>query len=243
MQISSYAASTARFAPVLATLNRPTTLRNDEVERVQQLRGRERRFRADSFLHDDDQSSPRPFMITSGWVARLRWLADGRRQIVSTIVPGDLLSGGPADRRPLSRLTAVALTDVHVVDVSSLLHHDPRGHSRLEAALAETQRNEDERILDQIVRLGRQRALERVAHWIMETEHRLRRAGLSLEGRFTMPLTQQTLGDMLGLSVVHINRVVQALRARKLITFARGDLQILDFAGLARLADYPGSVT
>src|SRR6185503_13823143 len=63
-------------------------------------------------------------------------------------------------------------------------------------------------MLAHIMRLGRQTAYERIAHWIMELEYRLSSRGLSTNGAFAMPLTQDTLSDAVGLSVVHVNRTL-----------------------------------
>jgi CRP-like cAMP-binding protein len=85
---------------------------------------------------------------------------------------------------------------------------------------------------------GRRNALQRIAHLLCEIDARLRDVGQSSNGYFTLPVTQVELGDMLGLSAVHTNRVLQELRSRKLITWSGHSVQILDADGLCGLAEF-----
>jgi CRP-like cAMP-binding protein len=93
-------------------------------------------------------------------------------------------------------------------------------------------------MLAHIVRLGRQTAYERIAHWIMELEYRLSSRGLSNNGAFPMPLTQDTLGDAVGLSVVHVNRNLQQMRREGRIELAHGRLAILDREALSTAGEF-----
>ncbi|WP_091742891.1 Crp/Fnr family transcriptional regulator [Phenylobacterium immobile] len=89
--------------------------------------------------------------------------------------------------------------------------------------------------------LGRRSALGRCAHLVCEMHARLDDVGLVDNGRFRLPLSQARIGDMLALSAVHINRVIQDLRSSGLLTWERGTVTILDFDGLAAVGEFEPS--
>jgi CRP-like cAMP-binding protein len=86
--------------------------------------------------------------------------------------------------------------------------------------------------------MGRRSALEHTAHLLCALFLRLRAVGLTEDHSFKLPLTQAELGDSLGLSTVHVNRVVQDLRAKGLITWRGETLVIDDWARLQELAEF-----
>jgi CRP-like cAMP-binding protein len=92
--------------------------------------------------------------------------------------------------------------------------------------------------VDQVVRLGRRSALERLAHLIMEVHERLQRTGLADRATLPWPLTQEAMADVLGLSIVHVNRTLQQLRREGLITLRAGRAVIPDVERLAALAGW-----
>lgn len=181
-----------------------------------------------------------PRLIVSGWAARLRTLQDGRRQIFRLLLPGDVI--GVADRaNPLAWSSVVALTRVETTDAALLaqaLKENRPEHAGTVGALLIAAAIEDAGLLDQIVRLGRQTALERTAHLLLELRWRLGQAGLVNGDRFALPLTQEVLADIVGLSVVHVNRTLQSLRRDRLINIRSGAVELLDVDRLVAIADF-----
>ncbi|MBL0404233.1 winged helix-turn-helix domain-containing protein [Microvirga aerilata] len=89
--------------------------------------------------------------------------------------------------------------------------------------------------------LGHMEARERLAHFLCELRDRLQPAGLMNEDSYELPITQEELGDAFGTSTVHINRVLQDLRADGLITSRGKTLIINDLKRLQEQAQYsPG---
>lgn len=182
----------------------------------------------------------RQHVVVSGWIARQHLLADGRRQIVSLILPGELVGPYP---NPLVSITTVSLTDARLSDVTTLLEavaQAPERHRRLKHALHLAQRLEEAQLTGHVMRLGRRTALERIGHWLLDVQSRLRDAGLG-EGEgdsFAMPLTQETLGDVLGLSLVHVNRIIQQLRRERLIDLRSGYVTILEPERLRMITEF-----
>ena len=178
-------------------------------------------------------------LIVSGWACRQRLLPDGRRQIFDLLLPGDFVGLAPSG--PLAQTWTVCLTRLELADGDALRRRlaDPAGHDApMAAAFAAVARLEHLRTLDQIVRLGRQTAYERLSHLILDLHDRTRAAGLAEGGRFPLPLTQEVLADVLGLSVVHVNRVLQQLKREGLIELHGGRANILDPILMAEICDF-----
>jgi len=89
-----------------------------------------------------------------------------------------------------------------------------------------------------LIGMGRLSASQRTAHLICEMYTRLEALGLASDHRFDFPITQAALADAVGISTVHVNRVLQELRQRGLIAWDGGQVSIPDWHGLAGMADF-----
>ena len=173
-------------------------------------------------------------LLTQGWAARVRWLGDGRRQIFNFHLAGDLLQ---LPLRTATDAAIVALTAVQTVDAGLLIHaaRTDRAGPALIRAVEESDAFDASLIMDQVVRLGRLQAYERMAHLILELYRRAVSAGLAVEGRMPFPLTQEMLADATGLSIVHVNRMLQRLRTERLVDVRHGQLALINHSGLSDL--------
>ena len=88
------------------------------------------------------------------------------------------------------------------------------------------------------VSLGRRSAIERSAHLFCELQVRLGIVGLASDTEYALPVTQTELAECLGLTSVHVKRVIKELRERRLVEFRSSKVKILDLAGLRRVADF-----
>jgi len=166
-------------------------------------------------------------LMVSGWAARVRLLADGRRQLISFLVPGDLF-GNCGHAKPLAVSTVLALTNVAIADA-------PGGSPALHQAYEMSRAIEEAHLLSQITRLGRLSALERIADLLLELYERLSLAGLAENGRFAFPLTQETVADALGLTSVHLSRTLQLARRNNEFDWRDGQVVLHDPEALARM--------
>ncbi len=180
-------------------------------------------------------------IVVSGWACRQRVLGDGRRQIINLILPGDVI--GNLEQPELSCGDSfVALTQLVTVDASvlatTIASGDPTylGLARAARLLA---RHETAQMRDQIVRLGRQTAYERMVHLLLELHARSQLAGMASDDAFAMPLTQEVLSDCLGLSIVHVNRTLQQIRRDGLLQIGAGQVKILNLTLMLAVADWP----
>lgn len=166
-------------------------------------------------------------LIVEGWAARVRILSDGRRQFLSFLLPGDLV-GMCRHARPLAVSSVVAITPLKTCRAPDGDHYPALGE-----AYAVSHALEEAYLLAQITRLGRLNALERLGDVMLELRERLALAGLVRNTSFDMPLTQEMLADVLGLTPVHINRMVQQARRQDWLEWRAKRVTIKDPLALA----------
>ncbi|HEY8614669.1 Crp/Fnr family transcriptional regulator [Phenylobacterium sp.] len=242
---------TGRFRPhiaprpldaVLRRMRLLGSLSESEQDLLRHLGERRERHAPGEELIAEGQGSRRARFVVSGWACRQRVLPDGRRQIFGFALPGEAI--GVGERPPAPALGAtVALTALETVDAEPVVEAALSGRAPgLARALQQSQHFEQALLLDHMVRLGRQTAYERVAHFLLELQTRLQVAGLGDLQRFPLPLTQEIMADVLGLSIVHVNRTLQQLRREKLIELRSGVAILLQRDLLVSISDYRPAV-
>lgn len=241
---------TGRFAPrvaawpldpVLRKLKSLAPLSEAEEAFVRNLGSRRERYRPGEELIPEGAAAVRPRMIVAGWAARQRVLPDGRRQIFGFLLPGDAV--GLSDRPSAPALAGVvAVTAMETIDFEPAMEAVRSGaDGGLLRAVSAIRVQEQQLLLDHMVRLGQQTAYERVGHFLLELQRRLQVAGLGDAQRFPLPLTQEILADALGLSIVHVNRILQQLRREGLLELRSGVAILLQPQVLAGICDYDGA--
>jgi CRP-like cAMP-binding protein len=225
---------------VITRLNALAALSAAEVALVNAAASQGQSHPAGVELGGDGAQPPRPRLLLYGWACRRRELPDGRRQIFGFVLAGDVIWSGSRPR-PLALAPTVTLTAAITADARSLepaLATASPGREALAAAMEIGSALEDAFLLDHLVRVGRQTAYERTGNLLLELHWRLALAGQTHGHRFALPLTQETLADALGLSVVHMNRTLQQLRRDRLIRLQSGEVELLDPVALARISDF-----
>ncbi|HEY3638367.1 MAG TPA: Crp/Fnr family transcriptional regulator [Rhizomicrobium sp.] len=188
----------------------------------------------------EGESLNTPRLLMTGWACRFRTLPDGRRQIFEFILPGDIY-GLCMRPQAIALTTSIALTPVIVADASALgtaVTTESESHPGLCQACFATASLDEAYLLNQLMRVGRQTAFERTAHFILEIHERLSLVGLAGETVVAIPLTQEIMADALGLSVVHLNRTLQQLRRSELIEFKGGLVRLLQPEKLRDIANF-----
>ena len=188
-------------------------------------------------VREGDKPGP-IFVVLEGWACRYTLLSDGTRQITAFLMPGDCCpmhaSAQETMDHAIATLTPARVTTIQRVSIGELIMSRPALHQAFSSALLV----EEDTLRAWLVSMGRRDSLQRVAHLICELHVRARMAGRANNGRFEMPLTQATLGDALGLTGVHVNRILRKLRLRKLVDLSAGRLIIADVAKLAAVAGF-----
>ena len=176
-------------------------------------------------------------LIVEGWACHYTTLENGKRQIVSLYLPGDLCE--PFGILP--RFMTNAIAAITPVTIAQLRHDTMRrtaqASPRIEEALWWDLLTSFAIEREHLISLGRRTATERLGHLFCELHLRLENIGLvDDELSYDMPVTQADLGDLLGLSLVHVNRSLQELRATRLMSLRGRRLTIHNLRGLRELS-------
>jgi CRP-like cAMP-binding protein len=197
-----------------------------------------RDYRRGTIIRPEHGQAGDVFVVVSGWLFSWALLEDGRRQIVRLHFRGDLLGldsiafGEAPDA--ISALTDAEICLVDRARLGTLFAEQPR----LAALLFAVQQVDRVALTDRLVSLGRNSARGRIAALLLWIDHRLRFAGLPADGGFTLPMTQEEIGDLTGLTAVHVNRTMRVLAEQGLIARSGNSLRILQPERLARVANY-----
>ena len=186
-----------------------------------------------------DGESPRTVkVVLEGWAMRYKQLPDGRRQILSLMIPGDICDANAFIRKHMDHsigtLTAVRYAEVTQADFEMLLGSSTRLLKAFwwsELVIVSIQR-------EWTTNIGQRRAYERIAHLLCETFARLQAVGLTRGDACEFPLTQGDLADATGLTPVHVNRMIQALRHDGLIELRDKRLTLRNPAKLRQVAGF-----
>lgn len=221
--------------PALNRLNDNKALDPEALRVLRRAVLRSETHSPESFLDPHLGEPSRRRILLRGWGARSRALQDGRRQIFSFLVPGDVVGG----RTDIAHDAPVALTTVETIEVGALcasLGDHPLWAQSITHACDRAILAQDDLLFDHIVRLGQRNAIERVASLMLELHRRLSAVGLARIDGFDLPLKQEHLAEALGLTLVHINRTLQRMRGERLLDLHAGKASIFDWRRIARLA-------
>ena len=175
-------------------------------------------------------------LLLEGFACRYKVLEDGRRQVVAYFVPGDLCDLRVFILKRMDHsIGAVCASKVATLSPDNVLRLT-HTYPSLTRALWWSTLVEEAIAREWIVNVGQRNALKRMAHLFCELLYRFRAVGLNDGMSCTLPLTQVELAETLGLSSVHVNRTLQALRKRKLITLENGTLTIDNLEELKELS-------
>lgn len=176
--------------------------------------------------------------VKDGYAIRYKLLRSGKRQILNVILPGDVI-GFPVSFFDRSIYSVVAVSDLTYnicpLDSYARLCY---GRPQFGLALSWLAAHEAAIYAEHIVDLGRRTPLERLAHFLLEIHARLLAVGHAQKTSFDLPFSQEVMADVLGLSVPHLNRVMQQMRAEQLITSHSRLVELTDMASLQTLAHY-----
>ena len=173
-----------------------------------------------------------------GFAARYKLLASGKRQITAIHIPGDFVDLHSFTLKRMDHgIAALSACKIAVVPHEAL-HRITEEHPHLTRLLWLNTTIDGAIHRQTVVLLGRQDARGKLAHLVCELYVRLKTVR-EVDGlRFRLPVTQAELGDMLGLSTVHVNRTLQDLRGEGLLTWERADVEILDWERLCETAQF-----
>lgn len=177
---------------------------------------------------EEGQLPTKLYRIVSGWVVCRNTLLDGRRQVVSILVPGDtmgakgLLTGSASDLIEAHQATCLqSISHARILGLAAedfnvamwLIWYANQEHLRSDKWLT---------------LLGQGKAIERIAITLLDIYWRLSRVGLVGDGSVRLPLTQSIIGELVGLTLPHVCRTLGILRKRGGVDIHYGVIEIVD---------------
>ncbi len=226
------------LALLVSKLNSHVALAQDDERAILELPHVIRELRPSAYIAREGEAPGNCAVLCRGFAFRQKLVEDGARQILAVQFPGDAL-----DLQQLFLDTAdhniQALTDVTVAMVPrkalrELLFDRPV----VGQAMAVNIQVEGSISREWLVNVGRRDARARIAHLLCEVAVRLDRHDLAAEYGYELPMTQEQLGDALGLTSVHVNRMLRALEAEGLITRTKRTIFFPAWEKLRRVAGF-----
>lgn len=177
----------------------------------------------------------------NGWLARYKILHDGSRQILDFILPGQVFGlQSCLFKRALYSVVTITESTLSAIPFNLVDNVFDR-NLVLAKALFWSAAYETAILGEHLINAARRSAYERVSHLLLELFVRLKLVHSTHDMTFSIPLTQELIADALGLTTVHVNRTLRALREDKLVAMDGHCVTILDFEALSLLSDFENS--
>jgi CRP-like cAMP-binding protein len=225
---------------MIRKLRNNTNLDQDDIEAIRALPLQIKNLPANTNIVKEGDRPTHCCLIITGFGVRSKVTDGGKRQIVSVDVTGDIpdlqslhLHVMDHDFRTLSDCTL------------GIIPHEPfRALIRARPIVAEAFWREtlvDAAIFREwIVNVGRRSAPQRLTHFMLEIKERMRAVGVATGSTFALPMTQSDLADALGLTPVHVNRVLKTLREEGVLEMKKAHVNLGDPDKLASIGDFNG---
>ena len=227
-----------RTAPLVRKLESIFVLSDEERAALEHLPVQVQGLRADQDIVREGDRPSRCCALLEGYAATYKVTSKGKRQIMAFHIPGDIpdLQSLHLDvlDSSLGTLTPCRVAFVQHEALRDLCRRHPRigdAFWRETLILASIFR-------EWVMNVGRREAYGRIAHLLCEWIVLLQAVGLVQDHTCDLPMTQAELGDALGISTVHVNRILQELRGNRLISLKGSTLQVLDWEELKQVGDF-----
>jgi len=224
---------------VITKLGRFVPLNDGERDALAKLGRNARWLRRGADLITEGDKPVSVFLLLEGWAYRYKSMADGGRQIMAYLLPGDLCDVQiflfEEMDHSIGLLSDALVAKIPAAEMLDLMDQYPR----IERALMWATLVDEATLREWLLNVGQRNALQRLAHLFCELCVRLRVVKLVDESNtYALPLTQVELADTTGMTTVHVNRSIQRLRQEGLIVLKNNELTIVDFDRLAEVADF-----
>ncbi|QDL93258.1 Crp/Fnr family transcriptional regulator [Paroceanicella profunda] len=230
--------SSIETSPLTRKLRAFVAFSGPELAVLDRLHRRKRAFVPGRDLVQQGQSEQAAYILAEGWVCSYKVQPDGTRQIVDFQIPGDFLGLRSillhTSDHSVEPIVSIQAAEVLIEDLLEAFSDTPR----LAMAILWMASRDEAMVVEHLVGIGRRDAEQRMAHFLLELGARLTLVGMGSRAGYDCPLTQYHLADALGLSAVHVNRVLRKLREDGLVTFRDGRVTFLDHDRLVGLAQF-----
>lgn len=220
-------------------LNEFACLTDAEIEAIRALGGPPVDLPKNAVIRAEGATDRSIYLLAEGWVLSSLLLRNGERQILKLHLPGDVLgSTSMAVERAIDGLSALTRVTVRKVPLEALGALMVQSQRVMAFMLLSCQK-ERVALMDRLAWVGRASAIARLACFLLDLNDRLALVDQAGDDRFEMRITQEQIGDMLGLTAVHVNRMLRELERRGLIERIGSIMRLPDLAGLRAIAAIP----
>ena len=228
----------ADASPLVRRLGRSVLLTSEEVEFLETMQvNRASVSKGDEFIHDGEPMRV-TFLVRHGWVIRYRITPAGRRLIIGVSLPGDFI-GLHVNFIHSSIFSAAALTNASLALIEPVrLLEIHRRFPVLASGLDWMTMRHANILSEHKVSLGARTAAQRILHFLLELWVRLEQVGLADAKGFELELTQEQIGDCMGLSTVHVNRSLSRLGKENLLRIDKGAVTFPQLSRSISFADF-----
>ncbi|MDH7784524.1 CRP-like cAMP-binding protein [Ochrobactrum sp. 19YEA23] len=199
----------------------------------------ESNFATDAIIIEQGERVKNVHMVVSGWGCVYRDLSGGQRQIIDFPIRCDFIGLRTADGYSYNTISAITPMKVIEIPLASL-ENAIRRVPRLAMIFIELLSRQRAMLIEHLTNVGRRTAFVRTAHLLLELSDRVKACCIDDPDSYYCPLTQYQLADALGLTPIHLNRMLRDLREEGLVLFRSNRVEILDRERLVALAEYDG---
>ena len=215
-----------------------TELDDADVEALGALPVQVKQFRSDQPIVIEGDRPSECCLLVDGFCARAKTTSEGRRQILSIHIAGEIPDLQSLNLHVMDH-DLVALTDCTLAFIShSALRELTHTRPNVTAALWRDTLVDAAIFREWIVNVGQRAGINRLAHIIMELRERLRVIGRTSGAEFDLPLTQEQFGEAMGITSIHVNRILKQLQNAGVMKVRRRRVTILDEAKFRGAADF-----
>ena len=227
-----------RSNPFVRKLEGFAPLSDHDKGALERVSATPRDVKADRDLIREGDTLNEAILMVEGFACRYKMLPDGRRQVLAYLLPGDVADPNLSILNEMDHSIGT-LSPCKVAHVSrDALASLQALHPNIARALRWAGLVDEAITREWLANIGRRSADKRIAHLLCELLVRLQAVDLATDRGYDLPITQDELADTTGLSVVHVNRVLQGLRREGLIGPQNRRLEILDVARLVSFASF-----
>jgi len=174
------------------------------------------------------------FIVQSGWIQLTRLNINKRRQVLRSVLPGEIFGFKTIDHDSVTQ-TAIAAMDSVICKIPKAIELCSL-HSELSMSLAWVILYDKLLIEKYLAKICQYNATEQIAFMVLELFRRLKIRNLNKDNVIPFPLKQEDIADMLGLTTIHVNRILQIFRKEGIFIIQKQELSILNYEALHRLA-------
>lgn len=220
-------------APIMATID------DHEKSVISELDITPHHYPADTIIIHQGDRIRCIHLIQNGWGCVYRDLSNGQRQILDFPMRSDFVGLRSAEGYSYNTITSITEINVFKISLCSLEKGILKA-PKLGLILIELFARQRSLLTEHLTNLGCRSALVRTAHLLLELGDRAKACGMADASGYNFPFAQHQLADALGLTPIHLNRMLRELRENKLVIFRNNYVEFLDRKNLVDLAEYDG---